>query len=111
VVVICEGEKDCDRLWALNIPATTNAGGAGKWRDALNRHFHNTDLVIIPDRDPQAKNREGTLRFHPDGRRVFVGQDHARDVASRLSGVARRSRILEMPAPHKDVSDWFEAGG
>lgn len=29
-VFIPEGEKDVDRLWALGLPATTNAGGAGK---------------------------------------------------------------------------------
>ena len=33
VVYIAEGEKDTDRLWAVGLPATTNVGGAGKWRD------------------------------------------------------------------------------
>ncbi len=28
-VFITEGEKDADALWALGLPATTNAGGAG----------------------------------------------------------------------------------
>src|SRR5262249_42890268 len=31
LVVVVEGEKDADALWALGIPATCNAGGAGKW--------------------------------------------------------------------------------
>src|SRR5712692_868220 len=30
-VLVCEGEKDADTAWKLGIPATTNAGGAGKW--------------------------------------------------------------------------------
>jgi hypothetical protein len=30
-VFIVEGEKDVDRLRSLGVPATTNAGGAGKW--------------------------------------------------------------------------------
>jgi putative DNA primase/helicase len=32
-VAICAGEKDADALWALGIPATTNALGEGRWRD------------------------------------------------------------------------------
>ncbi len=30
--VVVEGEKDADRLWAIDVPATCNAGGAGQWR-------------------------------------------------------------------------------
>ena len=36
-VLIVEGEKDVDRLTALGFVATTNAGGAGKWRPELSR--------------------------------------------------------------------------
>jgi hypothetical protein len=63
-VVIVEGEKDADALAQWGIPATCNAGGAGKWRDALNEYFRDAGVVIIPDIDPQAKNPDGTLRFH-----------------------------------------------
>ena len=34
LVWIVEGEKDADRLAALGLVATTNVGGAGKWRPA-----------------------------------------------------------------------------
>ena len=36
-VVLVEGEKDADRLWALGIPATTSVGGAGSWRERAPR--------------------------------------------------------------------------
>jgi hypothetical protein len=112
-VFIVEGEKDVDRLWAWNVPATCNAGGAGKWRAELSEFLRNADVVILPDNDPQAKNPDGTPRFHPDGRPVYPGQDHARDIAAKLAGVANRVRILELPnLPLKgDVSDWVRAGG
>src|SRR5262249_44233575 len=31
-IFICEGEKDADALALLGLVATTNSGGAGKWR-------------------------------------------------------------------------------
>ena len=31
-ILVCEGEKDCDRVGRLGIVGTTNPGGAGKWR-------------------------------------------------------------------------------
>jgi hypothetical protein len=51
-VFIVEGECDVDRLWSLGIPATTNAGGAGKWRAELTKIFAGANVVIIPDNDP-----------------------------------------------------------
>ena len=112
-VFIVEGEKDVDTLAKWNVPATCNAGGAGKWRVELNEHFHGADVVILPDNDPQAKNQDGSPRHHPDGRPVFPGQDHAKAVAANLAGIARSIRVLELPGlPLKgDVSDWIAAGG
>ena len=118
VICIVEGEKDCDRLWKLGVPATCNAGGAGKWRDELNEFFRGGDVVIIPDRDPQKthpKTREPM--FHPDGRPILPGQDHALAVARSLAGIATRVRVLELwkhwpSMPLKgDVSDWLAHGG
>jgi len=118
VVLIVEGEKDADRLWAMGVPATTNLGGAGKWHDELSEHFKDYDIVIIPDRDPQSRHKKtNELLFHPDGRPILTGQDHAQDVARSLYGIAKRVRVLELwhdwPAmPDKgDVSDWMVNGG
>jgi hypothetical protein len=111
-VIIVEGEKDADGLAAWGIPAICNPGGAGKWSPALGQYFRGADVVIVPDNDPPARNPDGTVRLK-DGRPIFPGQDHARDVARKLSRVADRVRILELPGlpPKGDASDWIAAGG
>jgi hypothetical protein len=112
VVLIVEGEKDADNLRKLGFCATSNPGGAGKWRDEYNEYFRGADVVIIPDNDPQAVNeKDGAPRFHPDGQPVLPGQDHGDAVAAALQGVAKRVRWLELPGlPLKgDTSDWIAA--
>jgi putative DNA primase/helicase len=92
-IFIVEGEKDADRLAKQGLLATTNSGGAGKWRDELNAWFMDRDVVILADNDE-------------------AGREHAFDVARRLPDIARKIRIVKMPGlPHKgDVSDWLTAG-
>jgi hypothetical protein len=118
VVCIVEGERDVDALWRIGVPATTNAGGAGKWHPDLTPYFRGVDVVIIPDRDPQKKHpKTGEPMVHPDGSPILPGQDHARMVAKSLSDVAARVRVLELwqhwpEMPLKgDVSDWISGGG
>jgi len=50
-VFISEGEKDVDALWALGLPATTNAGGAGKWLCSYSAALTGQRVVILPDND------------------------------------------------------------
>jgi KaiC/GvpD/RAD55 family RecA-like ATPase len=116
-VFIVEGEKCVDLLWSIGIPATCNPMGAGKWSDELNQYFVGADVVIIGDFDPQKKNRAGDLMCHDDGRPVLAGQDHALNVAERLSASAARVRVLDLALhwpqikPKNDIADWFAAGG
>ncbi|WP_208072799.1 AAA family ATPase [Bradyrhizobium barranii] len=121
-VFVVEGEKDADNCAKQGIVATTNPGGVGKWSDHLTSFFRDADVVIIQDNDPQAKNPDppngdGALRWHPDGRPVLPGQDHAQEVAKALSGTAARVRVLDLARhwphmpPKGDVSDWIKAGG
>lgn len=93
-VFIVEGEKDVDNLLALGLVATSNHGGAGKWKNDHARHLVGRRVVILPDNDTP-------------------GRKHADVVAASLQGVALETRILELPAlPEKgDVSDWLDAGG
>ena len=93
-VFVVEGEKDVETLARYGIAATTNAGGAGKWKADFAEHFAGADVVVIPDNDD-------------------TGRNHANDVARSLAGTAARVRRLELPGlPDKgDVSDWFGAGG
>ncbi|UGY13778.1 AAA family ATPase [Bradyrhizobium septentrionale] len=122
VVYVVEGEKDADNLSKIGFVATTNPGGVGKWSESHTAFFRDADVVIIPHNDPQARNPDppngdGALRFHPDGRPVLPGQDHAQDVAKSLSGTAQRVRVLDLARhwpdmpPKGDVSDWLKAGG
>jgi hypothetical protein len=93
-VFIVEGEKDADRLAALGLVATTNPGGAGKWRPEYNEPLRGRRVVILPDNDDQ-------------------GRTHTQNVAQSLYGIAAEVRILGLPRlpPKGDVSDWLDAGG
>jgi putative DNA primase/helicase len=93
-VFIPEGEKDVLTLAALGLTATTNVGGAGKWRDDYNEFLKGRNVVILPDNDKP-------------------GREHAQLVAKSLHGNAASVKILELDGlPDKgDVSDWIAAGG
>jgi len=93
-VYIVEGEKDADNLHALGLTATTNPGGAGKWRPEYGEALRGAHVVILPDGDGS-------------------GHRHAEQVARFLHGVAAEVRIVDLPGlPDKgDVSDWLAAGG
>ncbi len=93
-VFIVEGEKDSEALAALGLVATTNPGGAGKWRGEHNEPLRGRHVTILPDNDKP-------------------GEDHARLIAASLAGVATNVRIVRLPGlPEKgDVSDWLAAGG
>lgn len=93
-VFIVEGEKDVIRLESLGLVATCNAGGAGKWRDELSKHFAGRSVVILPDNDEP-------------------GRKHADKVAHALGMVEADVRVIALPGlpPKGDVSDWLDAGG
>jgi len=91
IIYIVEGEKDVQSLENIGIIATTNAGGAGKWRDAYAPHFAAKTVYVIPDDDQP-------------------GHRHAEGVAQSLQGVKASVRIVTLPTG-KDVSDWIAAGG
>lgn len=92
-VFILEGEKDVDRAYNEGLIATTNAGGAGKWRDEYNEALRDRHVIIIPDNDEP-------------------GRKHAGQVAQALYGIAKSVRIIELPdlPPKGDLSDWLDGG-
>jgi archaellum biogenesis ATPase FlaH/5S rRNA maturation endonuclease (ribonuclease M5) len=89
-VFIVEGEKDCETLTLLGFAATTNAGGAGKWRSQYNEHFKDKKCFILPDNDR-------------------AGKEHASTVAKNLHGTASSVKVIELQGiPEKgDVTDWI----
>ena len=95
-VYVCEGEKDCDNLTKIGLTATTNSGGAEKWRTEYGETLAGASVVIIQDRD-------------------IPGRRHAAQVVSSLHGKAKSIKIVELPDRDshqvKDVSDWLGAGG
>lgn len=93
-VFIVEGEKDADRLGSLDLIATTNIGGAGKWRAEYNELFRGRRVCILPDNDE-------------------AGAHHATRVARALYNTAASVKIVTLPdlPPKGDVSDYLDAGG
>ena len=94
LVFVVEGEKDADRLAALGLAATTNPGGAGKWRAPYGAVLRGGRVVILPDQD-------------------LAGRRHAEMVGKSLAtasgGAAAEMRVLELAglAEKGDVSDWI----
>lgn len=94
-VHIVEGEKDVETLVAKGLTATCNPEGAEKFHhvaDLARRVLADRDVVVCADADE-------------------VGRRHARQVEAALRPVVRSLRVVEPPAPHKDVSDLLAAGG
>lgn len=93
-VFVAEGEKDVERLIQNKLVATTNPGGAGKWRDEFGAYLQGRHVIILPDNDD-------------------AGHFHALNVARSIIPHAASVKILCLPnLPDKgDVSDWLNAGG
>ena len=90
---VCEGEKDADAVAALNLCATTVAGG--KWTDDCVKALAGRDIIILEDADA-------------------AGRKKALAAAHGLHGSAATIRIVRLPGLtgepfNKDVSDWLDA--
>lgn len=93
-VLIVEGEKDVHTAEAKGFVATTNAGGAGKWRSEYLEALRGRRVVVIPDNDDP-------------------GRQHARQVAAAVRSVAESVRVVNLPSvPIKgDLTDFFRLAG
>jgi len=96
MLFIPEGERDCDNLAKIGILATTNSGGAGKWRAEYNRYLKGREapVVLLPDNDE-------------------IGFKHDQGVGKSVKGIIKSIKWLILPGLKKggDVSDWLERGG
>jgi putative DNA primase/helicase len=95
-VYIVEGEKDADALGVLGLAATTNEGGARKWRPEHTAALVAAavpELVILPDNDA-------------------AGVGHADLVARECQAAGLLVKVVTLPGlpPKGDVSDWLASG-
>jgi 5S rRNA maturation endonuclease (ribonuclease M5) len=93
-VFIVEGEKDADNLSTLGFTATTNSGGAGKWKPEYKyaEHFKaHQHVMIFPDNDD-------------------AGRKHAQQVAESLTGKVASLKLISLSGlpPKADISDWIQ---
>ena len=90
-IFVTEGEKDADRLWSIDLCATTVA--AGKWTDECVQALTGRDIIIFQDNDD-------------------AGRKEAQEVAKLLHSVANTVRVMSLPGlpEHGDVSDWLDMG-
>ena len=109
-VAIVEGEKDVDALrdhlvkrqrpWIgkdarFPTTATCNSGGAGNWTSVNTQALLDNEVeqvLVIPDNDNK-------------------GRKHAHAVATSCAAAGITVKMFEIPAPHKDVSDYLAGGG
>lgn len=99
LVFVVEGERDVASLSKLGFIATTNSGGAGKWKpgtpegESYAAALKGRHVVIIPDDDTP-------------------GYEHARLVAETIRNTAASVRVLKLfdAGQKQDVSDWLDYG-
>lgn len=95
-VHVTEGEKKADALAALGFTVTSAAGGAGDALDApgLLEPLRGTDVILWPDVDEP-------------------GRQYVERFARKLSGIAKRVRVVSWPDGRPkgfDVADYIGAG-
>jgi len=91
-VYVCEGEKDCETARLQGVVATTNSGGAGKWRDEHSKWLKAAEpVIIIWDNDDE-------------------GRRHALAVETSLRKAGVQDIRMRRAAVGKDLTDHIEAG-
>ena len=93
-VWIVEGEKDVNSLAALDLVATTNPGGAGKWEEEYSELLRGSVAFIITDNDEK-------------------GANHGTVVSKAIAPHVREVKLIRLPGlpPKGDLWDWIEPGG
>ena len=77
-IFVVEGEAKVDLLHSWGLSATCSAQGAGKFRMKHAEYLRGADVVLIPDNDDP-------------------GFKHVQDIGAKLSGIAKRVRVLRLP--------------
>ena len=77
-IFLVEGEKDADALHERGLIATTNAGGADKWKAEFSVALTGAQVVLIPDNDEP-------------------GRKHVQRAGADLTNRGIPVRVLELP--------------
>ena len=90
-VLVAEGEKCADAIISIlpneSYTATTNIGGAGRWRTEFADYFAGKEVVVFSDNDE-------------------VGREHAQTIAESLVYVAKWVKLIVPGASEKeDIAD------
>lgn len=89
-IYIVEGEKDVHAVEAAGAVATTNPGGAGKWRPEYAQMLKGAKVIVVADRDEP-------------------GRKHAEQILTSLHEAKIDTRLAE-PTAGKDIADHLAAG-
>jgi putative DNA primase/helicase len=86
-----EGEKDCDTLGSVGLPAFSFGGTGDGLPEGASEYLRNRHVVILSDNDAR-------------------GQQHGLRKAAVAYPVARTVKVVEFPelAPRNDVSDYLQ---
>lgn len=87
-VIITEGEEDAGTGIRLGYVATTNSGGAKKWRAEYSEFLKGKRVTVIADADD-------------------AGREHGEQVALSVYGKAASLKLFEFPDA-KDLTAWVE---
>jgi hypothetical protein len=96
-VIICEGEKDCDRLnkeLGDSYVAVTNDTGGANWNAHFAKHLHGCDIIIAEDRDDVGESRTERI-LQIGGFERCLGIFRFKEDEVKKGG---------------DVSDWLDSG-
>src|SRR5262249_6705589 len=90
-IIVVEGEKDADLCHLLGLLGTTSVCGSSAWSDDYGQGLARRRLVVLPARDAAGPRYAGAV------------------LLSCCRHQAQSVRLLDLPEPAKDLSDWFEA--
>jgi putative DNA primase/helicase len=72
-IFIVEGEPAADALWKLELPATTNIGGSGKWKPSDTQDLEGASVILCPDRDkPGLEHIDVINKDFPDAQWLYA---------------------------------------
>jgi hypothetical protein len=101
-IYVVEGERDVLAIERAGGVATTNPGGAGKWREAFSKTLAGGEVVVVADRDEpgvkHAREVAASLTRHECTVRIVrAGEGLGKDATTHLAAGGTLVDFVEMP--------------